>query len=203
MERSKANPALGRSAPSSGSNSSPNPPLPARYVRTTSSAPACGARSDETNRRLQWKLPSRTLRSPRTLRDCRRHRSSGIFLVCLAAAYSVSKRNRECAPPRLPRTTSRSPYPRTDAPSSQRHSSAFLRSPEKPLQVRPALAPLSPGRAKRVRNQAGSMLRINSNCIPSLASFFSSSVLLPRYYFSSQTSIIAALPSAATHQRSP
>src|SRR5580692_853023 len=50
-------------------------------------------------------------------RDYRQHHSLRIFLVARAAAYSASKNNRTFAKRRLPRTASRSPYPKTDAPS--------------------------------------------------------------------------------------
>ncbi len=67
-----------------------------------------------------------TLRSPRTPHDCPRHHSSEKFPVVRAAAYSKSKNNQAYATLRLPRTTSRFLYPKTDALSGALFRSNFL-----------------------------------------------------------------------------
>ena len=108
---------LQQSVRSSNNNFVPRPSKPSRCGRSTSSAPACDVRSDETNMRLQSKRQSPKLRSQRMPRDYRQHRSSRIFLAAHAVAYSALRNNRMFARPQLPRKASSSLDPKSDASS--------------------------------------------------------------------------------------
>src|SRR5580693_8981701 len=144
-KRSKANPALRRNAPSSNNNFAPHQSSLAPCARSKSSAPACDARIDETNMLHRWRLLSPTLQSRRTRHDCRRHHSSEESPGVRGGACSALKNNPAFATLRLPRITSRFPYPKTCAFSPAVRLCAFLirlgrRQPACPASSKPAAA---------------------------------------------------------------